>query len=127
MSFNRSISEHGSDMLNNQDGEKFSKLDERHALPPPPINPPPRGQRRPPPPLPPPSPTKPSLPARPPAPGMWLDKTAYTMEFSLKSYLIPIKNLKWTGSCIAVSRYNEDLLRRSCYASAMAPKLWHNV
>lgn len=91
MSFNRSISEHGSDMLNNQDGEKFSKLDERHPLPPPPINPPPRGQRRPPPPLPPPSPTKPSLPARPPAPGMWLDKTAYTMEFSLKSYLIPMK------------------------------------
>ena len=78
-------------MPNSQDGEKFSKLDERHPLPPPPINPPPRGQRRPPPPLPPPSPMKPSPPARPPAPGMWLDKTAYIMEFSLKSYLVPIK------------------------------------
>ncbi|KAJ7324070.1 hypothetical protein OS493_030243 [Desmophyllum pertusum] len=63
----RSISEHNSHVPGIHDGENFSKLEDRHPLPPPPTNPPPRGQRRPPPPLPPnpPSPTRPSLPNPP--------------------------------------------------------------
>lgn len=55
----RANSEHGSRVQAVHDIEHFSKLEDRHPLPPPPSNPPPRAQRRPPPPLPPSSPTMP--------------------------------------------------------------------
>lgn len=55
----RANSEHGSQVQAVHDIEHFSKLEDRHPLPPPPSNPPPRAQRRPPPPLPPSSPTMP--------------------------------------------------------------------
>lgn len=64
----RSISEHNTHAPGIHDGENFSKLENRHPLPPPPPNPPPRGQRRPPPPLPP-NPTSPTGPIRPGQPN----------------------------------------------------------
>lgn len=64
----RSISEQNSHAPGTNDGENFSKLEDRHPRPPPPPNPPPRGQRRPPPPLPP-TPTSPTSPIRPVQPN----------------------------------------------------------
>lgn len=64
----RSISEQNSHAPAVNDGENFSKLEDRHPRPPPPPNPPPRGQRRPPPPLPP-NPTSPTSPIRPVQPN----------------------------------------------------------